>query len=152
MKHHETELFYAKVFAAKALQLTANLSVEEIKQVYSYVMKTAQKVSYVNFHGFQQITNCVRTDYAERSSGRGLNLTGLISFSINESEQQHAHRETTCSNEVISQSISELALDSVDLMLVDELIREQDKKLQLKILKESEASEYPTWGSPDFIN
>lgn len=152
MKKHETDLFYAKVFAAKALQLTANLNIEEIKQVYPYVMRAAQKVSNVNFSGFQQITNCVRMDYAERSSGWGLNLTGLISLSVSESENQYAHREMTCSIEVVPQDLSELALESVELMLSDDLIHEQDKILQLKIVSESEASEYPTWGSPYLNN
>ena len=45
-------------------------------------------------------------------------------------------------------SVTERALNSVDLMLADDLLRDANQTLQLKMLKEVEAEVYPSWGSP----
>ena len=149
---NETELFYAKIFAAKALEMTARLPIDEMSQIYSIVMSAVQRVSYVNFIGFQNITNCIRVDYAERKRSWGISLSGLIGLSLGESETRRAYRETTCNSETIEHSVSELALNSVDLYLADAILVEQFQKLQLKIVDEVEAPVYPTWGSPYLHN
>lgn len=149
---NETELFFAKIFAAKAVELTSKLPVEEVSAVYGYVMKSAQLVSAVSFSGFQTVTNCLQIDYADRASGWGIRLKGLVSVRVGQQSTQIAHQETTCSQEQRESRAEELALNSADLMIADHILKEQNQILGLKLVRESSAPMYPTWGSPNIEN
>lgn len=149
---NETELFFAKIFAAKALELTSKLPIEEVSEVYGYVMKSAQLVSAVSFSGFQIVTNCLQVDYADRANGWGIRLKGLVSVRVGQQSTQNAHQETTCSQEQRESAVEELALNSADLMIADHILREQNQILGMKLVRESTAPMFPTWGSPNIEN
>lgn len=148
IKNNETEIFYTKAFAIKALELTTKLKVSDASGIYPVVMKSAQQASNITFIGYQKVIECDQVDYAEVSNGWGIKLTGILKLNIGETETRQAHSVMTCSNGALEHSVTERALNSVDLMLADDLLRDANQTLQLKMLKEVEAEVYPSWGSP----
>jgi hypothetical protein len=148
IKKHETEIFYAKVFSAKSLELTAKISSRDIPQIYNYVTQTAQKMSTVSFSGVQNILKCTSTDYAERSTGEGIKLKILFSsLNLSTKKEHMAYSETICDSTSSTIESSEVISQSTSLMFADETLESAEDTLALKML-EAKAPSFPTWGSP----
>lgn len=146
VKRNETDIFYAKILSAKALQLASKMNVEDIPEVYNQVTKTAQRVSRISFLGTQNILNCNTISYAEREEGTSVGLKSfLISFNLEDKTTHHAYEETKCSSSENTTELTEEDLASFDLMTADQSIETQGKALSLKMLEVS-APNYPTWG------
>jgi hypothetical protein len=142
---NETSLFYSKLFATKALQLALKIPFEETTDIQNVLLKTVQRVSMVSFLGVQNIMNCTQTDYANRTSGWGLNIKGFIAFGLSDQEKQYAHQVKSCQSSTENASMVEAMLNSADLMLIDQTLSTSRKKLEMKMIMESEAPAYPSW-------
>jgi hypothetical protein len=143
---NETDIFYSKVFAAKALQLAAKMNVENIQEVYSLVTKTAQQVEVISFLGVQNISECIETNHAARVDGLSASLKGfLLSFNVGDKTTYNAYEETSCENSVNAYKVNENDIASFELRVADENLIIEGKNLSLKMLKAT-APTYPTWG------
>lgn len=147
-KKFETEIYYSKMFAAKALDLASKVDANNFQNIYDLVMKTAQRVSQISFAGVETYTNCVHSNYVEKSEETSAWVRGLIGLSYKESSKQMAHSEKFCEDETIEHSQLADVFDSADLMSADRTLSYQIKKLGLKFVTTVEPEEFPTWGSP----
>mgnify|MGYP001578919577 FL=1 len=151
-KDNELAIVYAKVMAAKSLQLAVNISNDSFNSILPLVKKTAQRVAQFSFLGVQEVSTCTTTNYADRSSDVGIAVSSfLLSFSFSDSEKKHAYEETICSSPLtrtIGVSESQTFLGRV--VLADMVLKTQSRALSLRELATSTAPEYPTWGSADF--
>lgn len=147
VKKNETKIIEAKMFAARALQLTNKLPVDQISQIYAMAAKTAQRVSIVSFEGSQNIIHCTRLKHERSSNSTKVKFGMFFSWlSAEESTKHHSYTERSCETSTVNVSV--VADSSYDLMLADQSISDEMDKLSLKLLK-VEAPYYPTWGSSD---
>lgn len=143
---NENDIFHAKIFAAKALQMTSKLDLEDMNEVYSTVTRAAQKVSNISFLGVQNILSCTTTFYPEKRKNSSAKLGGfLLSFKVGEEVVEHAHTESLCDSRSNYFEVREDNIHSVELLIADENLEAQAQNLSLKMV-EKEADIYPTWG------
>ncbi len=146
LEKNESEIYYAKILAAKAIQLATKLDLATISEIQPLLAKTAQRVSQVSFIGVQGVLVCTTVDFAARKDEAGLKIKSLFfSLNLGEETEHFAHQETECASRDNVAQVSESEIYSVDLMLADQSIEAQSEILGLKLLKK-EAPVYPTWG------
>lgn len=149
LQKYETEFYYSKAFATKSLQLASKASIDEVNEIKDVLLETVYNVSSMNFLGVQNIMNCTEMKYANRSQSAGFNVSAFL-FSINAGAKhsQKGHKETACTATSEEISISESKLSSLELFEIDEALDNEAKLFSLKVVKETKAEEYPTWGLP----
>ena len=142
-------MVYAKLLAAKSLQLAIKVDRENLLDSYGYILRTAQRVSMISFLGTQNITTCVSTYHPKRVEQEELHLSGLFeSLDFSMKDVQKAYTEEDCGVSTVTDSVVEFSLNSADLMLADQNLQIYGQLLGLKMFSETTAPSYPTWGSP----
>ena len=151
IRRNELALFYAKVFAAKSLQLAATLDIQELKLIYPTLSLAVQRISLPEFSARQSVLSCVTTNYAPKLREEGFKILGrILSLSLSHSETEPARSERECSQVDNEIRLGEASAISFRLMVGDLELKKYAKELSLKILAEGEAEPFPTWGSPYF--
>ncbi len=149
VKDNESALFYAKVLAAKALQLTEKMDIDQLIAVRGTIMKSVQFIKQVQFAGTQTVNRCLTMNYVDRENSLGIAISGLfLSLNYSQSDVQHAHNEKSCSTSANSGITSESQWTSPKLMSADLKISMFEKAMDLRLVGERHAPSYPTWGSP----
>lgn len=148
---YQQELFYSKIFMAKALQLSVKIDSGSDAELKSQIKKQAQYVSKISFKGTHVINSCTTKKYLEKTNGFGISITGLlISLDLSASENHKAYAKTECSLESHQISISEMDLGYYQLRLAEKLLQENLRSFELKQTVYGKAPYYPTWSSPYF--
>lgn len=148
VRDNELALVYAKVFAAKAVQLSTLISVEERASLRSSIHTLVQQSQLMNFLGVQSILSCVTTNYTNRSNSSSFNMTGLF-FKIGaESNSDYlAHSVKTCDPAISKYAeVNEMVAASANIYKADMLIKHYYKQFGLKEVMDSPDYFYPTWG------
>lgn len=148
-KQNESAIYNAKVFAAKALQLTAKADLEQIHALYPLVMKTAQRVSRIGFTGEQILRSCVTVQHAAYTNGAFVSIAGwFLSGFASDQTEYHSYEESSCQTAIRQAKVVEDQFLSVLLIMADRSLRNNSRALSLKVLQTETAPEYMTWGSP----
>lgn len=147
LKANELSIFYAKIFAAKSIQLAAKSSAQELNSVIEFIAITYKNVAQFSFVGEQHINTCTTTNFANTFTAEGLKISGIFSLNLSQSEEQFAHSESSCATSVKQFAAAESHVISERLFVADLALRAQLKNLSL-IQLNATAPEYPTWGSP----
>ncbi len=150
VREHSSSIFYAKAFAAKALQLATKTSESDFKSLYPLITKVAQEATVLSFKAEQEIVSCLSIYHPARSTNNGLSLDLLIfSLSFTDESQALAYEETSCDG-TISRNV-EVTDENASAMFGygDYLIDHYARQLSLKALLQ-EAPTYPSWGLPYF--
>lgn len=146
---HESSMIYAKLLAAKSFELSAVLEVESLLEIYPYITRVAQRVSAINFLGNQNVTNCINTNHSRKESKQGFDISLIfVSFDFSQTDVEEAYQERKCELSSVETSVSEFALNSMDLMTADRALQLFGKVLGLKMFSDISAPTYPKWGSP----
>lgn len=141
---NEEAIVLAKTFVAKSLILAEKAPLENVVSIYPYLTKTALKLSSIRFEGEQSIQNCLSMNYADTKSESTF-VSQILNFSFSEHKvvKNFAHKETSC-----TVSTDEASVNSMDnLISIDLIIDNASQRLSLKLLKETMAPMFPTWGS-----
>lgn len=149
VKVNENAIIYTKAFAAKTLQLATLLDWENFKKVKNLVNTTAQKAMNMSFLGDQDILYCVATKHAKYSDEAHIKFSSLLlSFNLSVEEEHMKYEETSCEMEKQQTYATDALLISERIHHYDSLIAQYMKQAGLMELQNSQAPNYPTWGSP----
>lgn len=151
VKQNETTIVYAKLFAAKTLQLALKLSYDDLQSVRSTISATVQKAQLLTFYGRQDVVSCVTTNYADRDAKASFSIKSILfNLNMNSDAKQLAYRQEICDGSTHQAAVSEAAILSGRIGQADSLIEYYDQQLGLKEVQESHAPFYPTWGLPAY--
>ena len=149
LQKDELALAYMKIFAAKAVQMTAKVSLLESEGWRDYVERTAQRVGRLQMKGSQSIVSCTEFDHAETKKQMGFSISGLLaSLSFGALDIANAYNETNCSSEARDLAINESQMFLPHLIGADKILSEQMKVLSLKELTNATSAPQVTWGLP----
>ena len=148
---HQDDLLFAKVMAAKSLELANKVEIVELQEIYPVISRVAQKMMNVSFLGIQNVLSCTNTQYADRSKGAKLKVRFLF-FKLNLAgeQNQNAHTEKVCSTQELQAKMDSFVDSSSALQSADESLRFYERAVSTRLFTDVEAEYYPSWGSTYF--
>lgn len=147
VNQNERAIVYAKAFVVLALKSSLQLTADERQDIMAVVKRTVQLATRLEFKAVQNISNCVTTNYVNRSQDTGLSIGGwLFSFDLSDRKEQFAYTSKTCQSSSMRASVIDAQMYSLRIAQMDRLVKSYMARVELRAVVDAKAEDSPMWG------